>query len=503
MTIALNPVNSTSGDRLFEEPEIVDSNGSGDYVTSTAGVNSTWSTYNNATPFELSIRVKPSSDSFNWFTADINEAYNQTDDAVELSSGIDVTNQFRFSCNTDIEVDGVDAAGLTPAPVQTNLGATITVKMYSVGDKNRIFKFTSTEFIQSGIITIQWSLMDKADQLTAFADIANTHGENFSMTVGLTVKAKHMRFQFNLLSDLETMLGLDPSYGTFNDYDFVSSKSVCNLDVSATKFNDVFLFRSKDALLNSTEPDMEYACNSDNWHYDNAAMYTTPIPISHAEVNTSLLVGGTSNNNNITENQIKFDLIRHIAKEITGGYASSDVFANETELIAGVESEDANIDTSIRTKLNNGLSVGGFDVSGNTVVDDKGDTYYYTAANNVDGIFELWDTDSYTTKVVGKTIPGNKAVVGQTAGQGVYDETTANISRSVLNRLLTANEYTQARVADIYASREGAQEDVWMSIPFIAGDSFVMKVNYKPNSYTPLGTNGIDDYSYKVVLNLV
>lgn len=57
-------------------------------------------------------------------------------------------------------------------------------------------------------------------------------------------------------------------------------------------------------------------------------------------------------NNYYTEQQVKYDFVRHLAKSITGGYSSSDIFTNEADLVQGV----VDLDTTIGTTFNGVLS---------------------------------------------------------------------------------------------------------------------------------------------------
>jgi hypothetical protein len=91
---------------------------------------------------------------------------------------------------------------------------------------------------------------------------------------------------------------------------------------------------------------------------DTSAFFNSNIRYSNASVTVNLANKSEIYKNNTT---IKQDFVRHLAKSITGGYALSEIFVNEGQLMYGVENMDEKFNTSMRE-----IILGSIDDSGET-----------------------------------------------------------------------------------------------------------------------------------------
>lgn len=126
-------------------------------------------------------------------------------------------------------------------------------------------------------------------------------------------------------------------------------------DVSATayitesheNFSRLFCFEANDAVF-ANYPDQDISYGIDN--------ASTVFNISFSQ---SLIKNGWANAATIHQNNTSLDqdYIRYTAKAITGGYALTDIFQNEEELIQGVDDLDSSfnllLNTNISTHYNN------------------------------------------------------------------------------------------------------------------------------------------------------
>jgi hypothetical protein len=269
-------------------------------------------------------------------------------------------------------------------------------------------------------------------------DVMSSSASIASLVVESVVKDPTVEFILEALADdsLIATLTSDPKYGELVQAAVTGMDATASIDLYAADFNNLFFFRTDDEDVADDDEDILYRTNPSRWNAGNS------ISFSNATVSLANLVGGDATA--LTHNTIQYDFVRHMASSITGGYASTDIFSNETALRNAVVATNEGINTSIQT----GLTTGGTEST------------------------PLTSTD----------------------------HSKNNVSRTILLKLLSGNVFTQSRVHTVMHNRTNA--DTWMTVPFMAGDSFVIKVNYKPNNATPLGENIISDRSYKIQLRL-
>ena len=165
-------------------------------------------------------------------------------------------------------------------------------------------------------------------------------------------------------------------------------------------------------------------------------------------------------NTTYSNQHIKYDFIRHIAKEITGGYNSADIFSNEAALVTAVGSLDSDLNTTLNSTINDISNTGwkDKDYSGST-----GAHLMYHAAQN---LFKL--------------------------------------------NLQVGNAATTTRMGQLLDDISGASNKVGanassINVPlrFSSGDRLAIRIVYHPASATFASNSAsISDRSYKVFLKL-
>lgn len=250
----------------------------------------------------------------------------------------------------------------------------------------------------------------------------------------------------------DVSLALDPSFAAavldvvsgFDEVDAVAS-----MDMSASTFNNFIKITVDSSDLDNTPAnDIEYT-------FENLNNLFANIQVSHATVksgHTNAIYG---------DSMISKDLVRHIAKEITGGYAVADIFSNEAELVTDVVNQDASINQSFGDIISNLNSI---------------------SPLTTDGFSGLLNSD---------------------------DKRAFNIARTLFD--LTVNDPARRNVlfADISNTDTSGNATTSVFLKFAVGDAIAIRVNYGPasspvgGSANPtMGNNPISDRSYKVLIKL-
>jgi hypothetical protein len=123
---------------------------------------------------------------------------------------------------------------------------------------------------------------------------------------------------------------------------FIDVSATAYITAPANNFSRLFQFESNDTTF-TNYPDQDISYGIDN------ASTVFNIAFSQALIKNGWANAATQLQNNTTVDQ---DYIRYTAKAITGGYALTDIFRNEAELIQGVDG----MDVSFNKLLNNNIS---------------------------------------------------------------------------------------------------------------------------------------------------
>lgn len=208
-----------------------------------------------------------------------------------------------------------------------------------------------------------------------------------------------------------------------------AADGLVSIDISASKFSGMFQITidSSDiddlsandviySVASSTFPDVSYSAAS----------------VSSGKVNSSY-----------ADQALAKDVVRHIAKCITGGYAAADIFSNESDLLSDVQDHDASFSAAFSTILGNAGT---------------------------------------------STAPASTDVL------------------STAKNLLAVTLGVSARSETLFADISNAtQTDGAITVPvkFVTGDKLIVRINYSSSTVSHPGENDVTDRSYKVVLNLV
>ena len=290
--------------------------------------------------------------------------------------------------------------------------------------------------------------------MTSYVNFSDISAE---ASIGLTASTLTVYQESGQTGYTFELLGFDISHDLTVDPSFAQAvaqaagvgavDAVVDMDVSATDFNGMFQIKLDSSdILDASASDIFYGVSADYAYPD--------LSYSAGTVSTGNM-NSTTGYNQILE----YDLVRHLAFRVTGGYAAADIFSNEVALIIDVASRDAEFNTSFQTILD-GLETAGF----KTIND-------ITNASNSELIAAV--------NLLTVTLNDN----GQYGTGSDYARRT-----TLLSDIATAG-----------ASETG---EIQVPLKFVAGDQLIMRLNYEPNSSTPIGANTITDRSYKVVITL-
>jgi hypothetical protein len=263
---------------------------------------------------------------------------------------------------------------------------------------------------------------------------SSTFSDISDVTIGTSASLKSVytdsgNYVFELVG-LDVSLNLDVS-ASYEDeiiqQGLPDVSAVATIDISASDFSDVF----KITIDSSDIDDL----SANDVIYDVSDATFPSISYSSATVTSGKV------NSTYTDQSLKKDLVRSIAKAITGGYAASDIFSNESLLLADVVDHDASFSEAFSTIL--------ADVSSST----------YPAVTDI---------------------------------------------LSTAKNLLAVTLGVESRRNTLFADISNATQSggsITVPLAFVAGDKLVVRIKYDPANDHPNSTN-VTSRTYKVVLNL-
>lgn len=232
--------------------------------------------------------------------------------------------------------------------------------------------------------------------------------------------------------------------------------AVASIDASAADFNNLFYITVDSADVDDiSSTDVQFSIEKGG---TGTSTYSNPFgDISYSQST----VRSGSVNSAYDPTLLDRDLVRHVAREITGGYAAADIFSNEQALVNDVIGRDANIATDI-----------------SVLIDDISSAGRVTPAD--------FDTQSPARQRFFNIANVLFAInVADNAGGGrleqIYDDLSAGAGNT----------------SDSTAS-------VTVPLRFAAGEAIAIRVNYGPKSSPApnMGQNSIGDRSYKILIVL-
>lgn len=275
--------------------------------------------------------------------------------------------------------------------------------------------------------------------------------------------------------DISHALTIDPSFERIiRQMDVLGDCSAASvIDVSASQFNGLLSFKTDSADLDNTDAtDVSFGIGT------NAVTNAVFADISFSE---SVVHSGNVNSSYAGSQHIKYDYVRDTAKQITGGYNSADIFANEAELVSDVATLDASFIASLQAAVvdNSNVYLNKVDASNST------NTLIQAAQN----LFTLNLNDNNNTR---KCDFSDETGVDTLVSNDSNESDSSNLSMRKGMLLEVGNN-----------SGGATSSPVECDLRFAKGDKIAIKLTYHPKSttFTPNGV-ALTARSYKVYLNL-
>lgn len=184
-----------------------------------------------------------------------------------------------------------------------------------------------------------------------------------------------------------------------------------------------------------------------------------------------------------SKNRIKHDMVRHLAKAITGGYGGSDIFGNEDALIADVVTKDISLNEQIKSKL-----------AGAAAIMDSNET----GDQNMARILLNGCLNDATRR--------NQVIINMKA---VYDDLKTKSDVSGNPYVDASGQWTIDANNQLLADRD---DKLWVKVPVEAGDKMYIRAHYngnggannpaKDSNGADLGSNKIGTRTYVVEVTL-
>jgi hypothetical protein len=268
--------------------------------------------------------------------------------------------------------------------------------------------------------------------------------------------------------------------------------AIASINVSADNFSRLFYMRTNDLTIlpnasNASLNEIKYGIlGNETLNVSGGVNPFTNISYSNASIHAGFANPAISFIGNTLLYQ---DYIRYTAKTITGGYALSDIFDNEGELLEAVGTMDASFATGFDELL---TAANGYeDYIENLAPEDA--AYPYVLA-----------CKTLITSLLDEASSANQSTAGYLRGQRFLEDLASQSDAYVvLNGTIEANVSGNV-------SYDGVSEAIYW-VQFHPGDVLAVRLTYSPKngsgnpaSYNGenLGSNPIYDRSYKIYLRM-
>jgi len=252
-------------------------------------------------------------------------------------------------------------------------------------------------------------------------------------------------------ADVSATMSLDPSFSIALEDQLVADVSAVAVlpDISASSLDGFITLKTDsrtpenpEAATFDLDTSILYAALSNNQSTTQPALLYSDAEVEFQSINSVA-----------TSNQIKHDVVRGLAFQITGGYGASDIFNNESALVADVVTINGTLNTAIAASL----------------------------------------TSYINSKPYGATD------IDVSGGTEPFDKVLKNLFTVVVNNTTRGT----ALLADLSANSTSGNLETDAPLKFAAGDVITFRVVYHP-AVTTFATNGatINPRSYRVVLPL-
>ena len=318
-------------------------------------------------------------------------------------------------------------------------------------------------------------------------------------------------FAFEFIAmNTSTIYKVSPEFESISqNVGFPEVDSVGILDVPAANFSKLFYFKTNDLEYILAHPN-EYNVGETNTSY---GVIGTPdlgvtdgvIPFDTYRVNFSYgfskIRGGFANPAlSFADNTLLYqDYVRYTAKSITGGYALSDIFTNEQDLLKGV----TNMDPSFNENLTNLLKNASDCENVSHLIDPTHKNYNFVISckSLVDNL--LSDATNADTTNVSSYLRGRQFLKDLEIQSKLQED--ANFADPAL-------QFNGDGVNTSLVNFSGINTKKYWVV-FHPGDVMAIRLNYRPkngngntattNAGANLGGNPINDRSYKIYLKMV
>lgn len=236
---------------------------------------------------------------------------------------------------------------------------------------------------------------------------------------------------------------------------FTAVNAVASIDASAADFNGLFFITVDSSDVDDlSNTDVKFSIEKGDSRFSN--------PFGDISFSQSTVRSGVVNTAYGTT-LLDRDLVRHVAKEITGGYAAADIFANELELVNDVIDRDVDVGNDITALIDDISAAGQQPVSEFHNLTSSRQRFFYVANT----LFAL----------------------------NVADDASFS---SNAGRLYDLYQAIQA------GAPSSGTSSVTVPLKFNPGEAIAVRINYGPKqSPAPgMGNNPISDRSYKVLIVL-
>lgn len=290
-----------------------------------------------------------------------------------------------------------------------------------------------------------------------------TTDSSFAATLYTGAASEITGYVFDLFQ-ADVSLTLDPSFAAAlpGGSGFTAVDAIATFDLSASVFNNLFFITVDSSDINNDDnTDVIFSIDGSAVQYPFVEA-SGASDVSMAFSNSTVKYGAV--NNQYVDQSLKKDIVRHIAKSITGGYAVADIFSNESELIGDVESRDAKLHESLHASIDALKNV--------------------TEGYTVDQIPGIGDDDQKRFFQVAQSLFGIN--VNDTGSGGRQEALFADLS----NASVDANGNALASVT--------------VPLTFKVGDAVALRIQYDPFSspVSGMGSNPIPSRSYKILIPL-
>lgn len=240
-----------------------------------------------------------------------------------------------------------------------------------------------------------------------------------------------------------------------------------SVQIDSSDVNDI---SSEDVLFRVNTPgnndynDLSGVDGSYN-EYISVGTFFQDISYSEATVKSGMV------NSYYSQQQVKYDFVRHLAKTITGGYSSSDIFTNEEALVNGVSALDVSFGTGLNDIINSAAADGLHNIG--TL-----GTYSGSYSNMYRAAHHLYNLN-------------------------LQDDTSMNNPNSRVYRFLEDISWANTVTYQV-SNGEVSVGPISIPLRFFPGDRIAVKLTYAPASDNFEGNNvSLTERSYKVFFRLI